>query len=195
LARVPQYPAAFDAPNLVTVAAVNGQQELADFSNYGQAAQVAAPGVDIRTTTRPNQFTRISGTSASAAHVAGVASRLKAVRPWVSAATIKQSLVQGARKLMALEGKVSAGLVDAKGALAALQNPKPLPKDDKKEKAPVNKRLEARKRSFQQRQSARRLADPELPLTPAYDLERTREVRPAPPRRARQDQCTPASGL
>jgi subtilisin family serine protease len=135
LARVPQYPAAFDAPNLVTVAAVNAQRELADFSNYGQAAQVAAPGVEIRTTTHPNRFTRISGTSASAAHVAGVASRLKAVRPWVSAATIKQSLMQGARKLPALTGKVSAGVVDAKGALTAMQNPKSAAKDDKKDSA------------------------------------------------------------
>ncbi len=69
LARVPQYPAAFQAPNLLTVAAVTKQNQLADFSNYGVLAQVAAPGVDVATTTRSNAFTRISGTSASAAYV------------------------------------------------------------------------------------------------------------------------------
>ena len=94
LARVPQYPAAFTEPNLLTVAASNQKRELADFSNYGTLAQVAAPGVDVMTTTRPNTFTRISGTSVSAAYVAGVASRLKAVRLWVSATTIKQSITR-----------------------------------------------------------------------------------------------------
>ena len=68
-------------------------------------AQVAAPGVDVATTTRPNALTRISGTSASAAYVAGVASRLKAVRPWVSATTVKQSIVRSARNLPALDAK------------------------------------------------------------------------------------------
>ena len=53
LARVPQYPAAFQTPNLLTVAASNAQRELADFSNYGSLAQVAALGVDVSTTTRP----------------------------------------------------------------------------------------------------------------------------------------------
>lgn len=105
LARVPQYPAAFTAPNLLTVAASNQKRELADFSNYGALAQVAAPGVDVATTTRPNALTRISGTSASAAYVAGVASRLKAVRPWVSATTVKQSIVRSARNLPALDAK------------------------------------------------------------------------------------------
>ncbi len=181
LARVPQYPAAFQAPNLLTVAASNQAQALADFSNYGALAQVAAPGVDVKTTTRPNRFTRISGTSASAAYVAGVASQLKAVRPWVSAVTIKQSIVRSARKLPALDGKVSAGLVNIKAALAALQDPKPTAQDEpKKEKKPVNKRLEERKKNFEARQLRRQQERPEEPEI-VRDLDATREARPAQP--------------
>ena len=120
LAHAPQYPAAFQAPNLLTVAASNAKQELADFSNYGALAQVAAPGVDVATTTPAHAFTRISGTSASAAHVAGIASRLKAVRPWVSAPTILQSIMRSARKLPSFEGKVSAGPASTRPATTEL---------------------------------------------------------------------------
>jgi YD repeat-containing protein len=180
LATAPQYPAAFTAANLLTVAASNAKAELADFSNYGQAAQVAAPGVGVKTTTPAHAFTRISGTSASAAYVAGVASRLKAVRPWVSAPTIIQSITRSAQQLPALTGKVSAGLVNANAALRELQDPKPTDKP-KEEKAPINKKLEERKKQFKARKAQKELVDPEMPKSFQYDLETTRSNRPAPP--------------
>eukprot|EP01038_Epipyxis_sp_PR26KG_P008656 gene8656-11699_t len=40
-----------DFRNIITVGAINAQQELASFSNYGNAVHVMAPGQDIITTT------------------------------------------------------------------------------------------------------------------------------------------------
>jgi subtilisin family serine protease len=47
----PGYPAAFNSPNILTVAAVNNRGQLADFSNYGlNTVHIGAPGVDILST-------------------------------------------------------------------------------------------------------------------------------------------------
>jgi hypothetical protein len=80
LAISPQYPAATKASNLITVAATTKNNELADYSNFGQGVHVAALG-DGANASR--------GTSMAAARVAGIASLLKAERPWVSVGAIK----------------------------------------------------------------------------------------------------------
>jgi alpha-tubulin suppressor-like RCC1 family protein/subtilisin family serine protease len=47
----PFYPASYDLPNILSVAAVNNQGKLADFSNYGATSvDIAAPGVGILST-------------------------------------------------------------------------------------------------------------------------------------------------
>src|SRR5688572_30237778 len=49
--RVPQYPAGYDLGNLISVAALNRNDELASFSNYGvKTVHIAAPGKDILST-------------------------------------------------------------------------------------------------------------------------------------------------
>jgi subtilisin family serine protease len=53
----PQYPCAFDLPNVICVAATNRADALASFSNYGaRAVDLAAPGEQILTTHRTNQL-------------------------------------------------------------------------------------------------------------------------------------------
>src|SRR5262249_3846301 len=52
---------------------------LAPSSNYGQDTFLAAPGMNIQTTDVGGAYTVISGTSSSAAIVAGVAAFMKAV--------------------------------------------------------------------------------------------------------------------
>jgi len=48
---VPGYPASFNLPNIISVAATDQNDNLADFSNYGVASvDVAAPGADILST-------------------------------------------------------------------------------------------------------------------------------------------------
>jgi subtilisin family serine protease len=47
----PHYPASFDCPNIISVAATDFDDELASFSNYGATSvDVCAPGVDIYST-------------------------------------------------------------------------------------------------------------------------------------------------
>lgn len=50
IATAPQYPAAFDLPNQITVAAIDNRGSLASFSNYGGTTDLAAPGVNILST-------------------------------------------------------------------------------------------------------------------------------------------------
>ncbi|HLR61947.1 MAG TPA: S8 family serine peptidase [Lentibacillus sp.] len=67
-------PASYD--NVIAVAAVDSQNNLAGFSNYGSWVDVAAPGVDIASTVQRNGYAYMSGTSTASPHVAGLAGRL-----------------------------------------------------------------------------------------------------------------------
>ncbi|MFY9487352.1 MAG: S8 family peptidase [Solirubrobacterales bacterium] len=109
----PIYPASFDLPNVISVAATTRQNELADFSNYGQSVDIAAPGVDIYSTVG-DSYESWSGTSMAAPHVAGVAALLKSTEPTAAAATIVQAIEAGARPVADLIGKVKTnGVLDA----------------------------------------------------------------------------------
>jgi subtilisin family serine protease len=66
---------------VIGVSATDQNDLLAPFSNTGLNVFLAAPGTDIYTTNLVNSYNYISGTSASAAIVAGVAAFMKAVDP------------------------------------------------------------------------------------------------------------------
>ena len=67
----PFYPAAH--ANCMAVSATNGWDAKADWSNYGDWVDVAAPGVIIYATLKDNSYGYMSGTSMAAPHVAGLA--------------------------------------------------------------------------------------------------------------------------
>ncbi|MGM7701458.1 S8 family peptidase [Pseudalkalibacillus sp. Hm43] len=73
------YPAAFD--NVIGVAAVNLNLNRAEFSNYGDYIDVAAPGVDIASTYLEGQYASLSGTSMATPHVAALAGLIKSYQP------------------------------------------------------------------------------------------------------------------
>jgi subtilisin len=56
----------------------------ANFSNYGQAVDVIAPGYGIYSTDKGNSYSTKSGTSMAAPHVAGVAALIRAADPGLS---------------------------------------------------------------------------------------------------------------
>src|SRR5947208_5973682 len=75
----PTFPAG--ARGVLGVSATDPTDTLASFSNRGQAVFLAAPGTDIQTTDAGDAYTVVSGTSASAAIVAGAAAFMRAVDP------------------------------------------------------------------------------------------------------------------
>ena len=72
---VPQYPAAFN--DVIGVAATDLTDRKADFSNYGRAVYVDAPGVSMISAYPGGYYAVASGTSFSAPLVAGEAALLK----------------------------------------------------------------------------------------------------------------------
>lgn len=69
----PEYPASFNFPEVISVAAVDGQGNLASFSNYGEGSvDVAALGVRVISAFPGGGQQSMSGTSMAAPLVAGV---------------------------------------------------------------------------------------------------------------------------
>jgi hypothetical protein len=113
------YPASYRTSNLISVAASDRHNTLASFSNF--SADIAAPGVEIRTAHRKNSHVHLTGTSAAAGFVSSAAGLLKSARGWVSARTIRETILKSARESFDLTGKVaSKGVVNAEGALSLL---------------------------------------------------------------------------
>gem|GEM_PF-670114 len=114
------YPAAFSFPEMVTVAAVAKNGALARFSNFGPAVDLAAPGFEVPSTTLDGAYGLLNGTSAAAAHVAGAAALLAAHASDLTAAQLKERLLEYAEPHQTLSGKVTSG--GSLNAGAALKN-------------------------------------------------------------------------
>ena len=121
---VPSCYAAKNPHNAMVVMATDRFDERASFSNYGEkTVDIAAPGVRIRTTcpflTDQSKGYRVySGTSASAAHVAGAAALLKSYEPKLTAGEIKDRLLAavktfGDRLKCATKGRLSLDRLEA----------------------------------------------------------------------------------
>jgi len=114
------YPASFDLKNLITVAGSDNFDRLASWSNWNaKNVTVAAPGTNILTTQRGGGHLSVSGTSAAAPIVTGIAGLVKTFRPGATAQAVARAIEQGVRKTASLSGKVaSGGVVNAEDALA-----------------------------------------------------------------------------
>jgi len=85
------------ADNFLTVGALNyeyGSGLIADFSNYGKSnVDVFAPGTKIWSTTPNDSYEYLQGTSMAAPAVAGIASIIRGYYPKLSAAQVKQIIM------------------------------------------------------------------------------------------------------
>lgn len=115
----PDYPAAFDLENNISVANLMFDGNLAKSSNYSaNIVDIAAPGTYIVSTTTDNSYGFMTGTSMAAPMVTGVAAMLYSYRTDITLSEIKGILINSARPLNGLKGKlVSGGVVDAYAAL------------------------------------------------------------------------------
>jgi len=103
------YPANYDIPSSLAVAAVNSFDNLASFSNYGfRTVEIAAPGVGILSTI-PGGFGTMSGTSMAAPFISGVAALITSESPQLTGYQIKQLLLSTSEGLSQLNNKVSGG--------------------------------------------------------------------------------------
>lgn len=69
------YPA--NDPSVIAVGAVDANNQLASFSNYGPKLELTAPGTDVQTLGLHGGYEKVSGTSMSAPQVAGIAAMVK----------------------------------------------------------------------------------------------------------------------
>ena len=92
---------------------------LAKSSNYSaNIVDIAAPGTYIVSTTTDNSYGFMTGTSMAAPMVTGVAAMLYSYRTDITLSEVKGILINSARPLDGLKGKlVSGGVVDAYAAL------------------------------------------------------------------------------
>lgn len=91
---LPFYPASYDSPSVISVAASDQNDNRASFSSQGATSvDLAAPGVLILSTLRNSTYGFFSGTSMATPHVAGAAALLWAHAPHLTAAQVKATLM------------------------------------------------------------------------------------------------------
>jgi subtilisin family serine protease len=115
--KPPAYPAAH--PGVIAVTATDQNDGLYTMANRGSYVAVAAPGVDIITTTPGNRYELMSGTSIATAHVTGVVALVLERHPDMKADAIAQLLANASIDLgqRGVDSEFGAGLVDAVMAL------------------------------------------------------------------------------
>ncbi|MGE4489816.1 MAG: S8 family serine peptidase, partial [Kiritimatiellales bacterium] len=120
----PVYPASYDLPNIIAVAASDEDDRLASFSNYGSATvDLAAPGVDIVSTIPGDAYDSFQGTSMAAPHVAGAAALLWGANSGLGCLDVKAAIINSTDKIPALTGKtLSGGRLNVYAMMSAAQD-------------------------------------------------------------------------
>ncbi len=129
----PVYPASYDLPNIISVAATDQDDRRVSFSNYGPTTvDVAAPGTYIFSTV-PNWWTMyygyghlemFSGTSMAAPHVTGLAGLLSAYYSHFTHSQIRTMILRYVDVLPTLNGWIlTGGRINADRALKSLWAP------------------------------------------------------------------------
>lgn len=123
----PGYPASYDLDVIVSVAAVDAQDGLGAFSNWGaRSVDIGAPGVKVFSTTVGSKYSDTvidipiigitatwDGTSMATPHVSGAAALYLSQHPSASWREIKEALIRSAKPITSLTGKsVSNGKLD-----------------------------------------------------------------------------------
>lgn len=108
------FPSGMAEPTIISVAATDNMDQLADFSNFGlRTVDLGAPGVDVYSlwlgAGLESPYRYASGTSMASPHVAGAAALVKARFPDATPLGVKALLLSSAERLPTLEGLVASG--------------------------------------------------------------------------------------
>jgi len=123
--QTPSYPAGYELPNIIAVAASDSNDLLAYFSNFGLAkVHVAAPGVSVYSTYLDDGYAFESGTSMAAPHVSGLAALVWSSNPGLSAAQVKARILDGVDRVSSLSGYLfTAGRINAGNSVRNIPAP------------------------------------------------------------------------
>jgi subtilisin family serine protease len=116
----PFYPASYNLPNIISVAATDQDDNLIWFSNYGPTTvDVGAPGVDIYSTIPDTGYGYMHGTSVATPHVAGLAALIWGYNSSLTHMEVKDIILNGVDIRPTLSGKtVTGGRINALNVFA-----------------------------------------------------------------------------
>jgi len=114
------YPAAYD--NVIAVGAVDGSNQRASFSNYGEEVDISAPGLNIPTAgySHSKEYVKSSGTSYAAAQVSGLASLLLSLEPNLNPSEIK-AIIKSSATAQDNSIEYNPGVINVEAALKAVE--------------------------------------------------------------------------
>jgi type VII secretion-associated serine protease mycosin len=113
----PGFPAAY--PEVIAVSATDPDEARAEYSNYGDYIDVAAPGTSIPSTYPGSRYAALSGTSMASPHVAALASLVRSADPNLGNEEVMELLRRTARDLGARgkDNEYGYGQIDVMAAL------------------------------------------------------------------------------
>lgn len=125
---LPVYPAGYNLPNIISVAATDQDDRRTPFTNFGPTTvDVAAPGVYILSTLPQNRYSDKefnAGTSMAAPHVSGLAGLLSAYYSHLSHLSIRDMVLRYVDVLPTLNGWIlTAGRINSFKAMSSLWAP------------------------------------------------------------------------
>ncbi|NJM10273.1 MAG: S8 family serine peptidase [Bdellovibrionaceae bacterium] len=115
----PMYPASYDVPNVMSIAATTDFDYLAWFSNFGvSTVDLGSPGVEILSIVPNNSFGTSNGTSMATPFVSGTAAQMKVEAPNMLGYQLKSIMLSQYNNVSQLAGKVvTAGRLNSSSSV------------------------------------------------------------------------------